>query len=126
MQCFRFMSVTSQPSSESIETHDRMHRLLMFGRRHPILTTLGLAGAGLVGGIEVAVGALFGAGIASIIRRPSADVQSEPVPEPIVEPAPPPPVETEHAKSHGLRDRAIAILHAARGDTNGTPSKQAR
>jgi hypothetical protein len=142
MHTFGLMSETTQPSSEPAgsKEHAGFHllqdhpvaRLIMFGRRHPVLTTLGLGGAGLIGGVEVAVGALFGASIATIIRKRNGAMKMEsqeariPEPAPMSEPAPAP-VANEPVKAHPVRDRARAVLHAALGEhTNGTQPKQVR
>ena len=45
-----------------------MNAAIAFARRHPALTLIGTAGAGLVGGLELAAGVVIGAGIAALIR----------------------------------------------------------
>jgi len=130
------MSETTQPSSETdqptetpaVQRSDdhRLHRLVLFGRRHPVLTTLGLTGAALFGGVEVAFGALIGATVATMIRRSNGAPKSEPQQAREPEPAPRP-TPSEPAKTHGLRERAIAVMHAALGDSTLAPQpKQAR
>src|SRR5574338_715443 len=59
------MAEASAPMPES----PRDGRLMQFGRRHPVLTVAGLAGVGLVGGLEMAAGVLVGAGVTALIRR---------------------------------------------------------
>jgi hypothetical protein len=43
-----------------------------FFRRHPVLAVLGTAGAGLIGGIELAFGVVLGAGVAALVGKPGA------------------------------------------------------
>jgi hypothetical protein len=43
-------------------------RALAFARRHPALTVIGVAGAGLIGGVQLMAGVLIGAGIAAYVR----------------------------------------------------------
>ena len=46
---------------------------MTFMRHHPVVSVLGAAGVGLIGGAEVALGAVLGAGIAVLIDRRGAD-----------------------------------------------------
>jgi hypothetical protein len=58
----------AEPSAPMTEP-PRDGRLMQFGRKHPVLTVAGLAGVGLVGGIEMTAGVLVGAGVTALIRR---------------------------------------------------------
>ncbi|HEY5922045.1 MAG TPA: hypothetical protein VIV11_10265 [Kofleriaceae bacterium] len=95
------------------------------------MTTLGLASAALLGGVELAMGALIGAGVTTLLRRsnsasmaPTVEPQQAREPEPEPEPAPSP---SETERAHGLRARAIAVIRAARGHIALAPQpKQAR
>jgi hypothetical protein len=49
----------------------RRGKLMAFARHHPVLSVLGAAGVGLIGGPEVALGVVLGAGIAVLIGRES-------------------------------------------------------
>lgn len=42
---------------------------MTFVRHHPVVSVLGAAGVGLIGGAEVALGAVLGAGITAMINR---------------------------------------------------------
>ncbi len=44
-------------------------RAFGFARRHPALTTIGVVGIGLVGGLELAAGLLIGVGITALAYR---------------------------------------------------------
>lgn len=61
---------------ESKPTHapgpPRLGNLMTFMRHHPVVSVLGAAGVGLIGGAEVALGAVLGAGIAVLIDRRGA------------------------------------------------------
>ena len=46
---------------------------MTFARHHPVVSVLGAAGLGLLGGPEVAFGVVIGAGIAVLIDRRGAD-----------------------------------------------------
>jgi len=119
-------------------------RALQFARRHPALTVVGAGGVALLGGMELALGVLLGAGITMLVRkrgpgRASAQSAAEPSP-PMAEAsgAPmaheergrtPPPVEeggAPHEEHHRTREllqrapevwkrRARAVVQAARG-----------
>ena len=58
---------------ESKPTHapgpPRLGHLMTFARHHPVVSVLGAAGVGLIGGPEVAFGVMLGAGIAVLIDR---------------------------------------------------------
>jgi hypothetical protein len=62
---------------ESEPTHapgpPRLGNMMTFVRHHPVVTVLGAAGVGLIGGPEVAFGVVLGAGIAVLINRRGAD-----------------------------------------------------
>jgi hypothetical protein len=85
----------------------------------------GLVGAGLVGGIEMATGVLLGAGVAALIRRKGA---------PSAEPSAEPPAATRGRMRrlldraphdlHELKERARAVMLAARGDLGLPPEAQ--
>jgi ElaB/YqjD/DUF883 family membrane-anchored ribosome-binding protein len=47
----------------------RPGNLMTFVRHHPVVSVLGAAGVGLIGGPEIALGAVLGAGIAVMIDR---------------------------------------------------------
>lgn len=47
----------------------RLGNLMTFVRHHPVVSVLGAAGVGLIGGPEIAFGAVLGAGIAVMIDR---------------------------------------------------------
>ncbi len=59
--------------TESKPTHapgpPRLGNLMTFVRQHPVVSVLGAAGVGLIGGPEVAFGAMLGAGITVLIER---------------------------------------------------------
>jgi hypothetical protein len=61
---------------ESEPTHasgpPRLGNLMTFVRHHPVVTVLGAAGVGLIGGPEVAFGVVLGAGVAVLIDRRGA------------------------------------------------------
>ncbi|HEX7841284.1 MAG TPA: hypothetical protein VF469_27590 [Kofleriaceae bacterium] len=46
-----------------------MGKLLSFPRRHPALSVIGVAGAGLLAGPELALGVVLGAGVAVLVHR---------------------------------------------------------
>jgi hypothetical protein len=73
-----------------------------FGRRHPMWTIVGVAAAGLAGGVEMAAGVLLGAAALALLRRTEAK--------------PPPEAPREHPGLQKLRDRAHAVVMAARGE----------
>jgi hypothetical protein len=102
--------VSEREREREREKDQPMGRLVRFGREHPALTVAGLAGAGLLGGLEMAVGVLLGAGVAALIKRPNGHAAAETARE---------------ARSrvrqmldrtpHELRERARAVVLAARG-----------
>jgi hypothetical protein len=61
---------------ESKPTHapgpPRLGNLMTFARHHPVVSVLGAAGVGLIGGPEIAFGVMLGAGIAVLIDRRGA------------------------------------------------------
>jgi hypothetical protein len=60
---------TTTAESSAATAHDgHPSRALAFARRHPALTLIGAAGAGLMGGLELAAGVLIGAGVAALVR----------------------------------------------------------
>jgi hypothetical protein len=79
-------------------------RLLRFGRRHPLWTVAGVAAAGLVGGIEMAAGVLLGAAALALVRRTKE------------EPAPESPRAVRSETLQKIKDRAHAVMMAARGE----------
>ena len=102
------MMTESHPSHEH-----RSGRLTRFGREHPALAVAGIAGAGLLGGIEMAAGVLLGAGVAALLRRPNGQPMTERSAEErgrirrVLD-------QTPH-DLHELKERARAVLLAARG-----------
>lgn len=97
------------------ETHEEtpkdLEKVTGFFRRHPVLAVLGTAGAGLIGGIELAFGVVLGAGVAALVGKPgAARTAATEVKE-----------ETAHAGERiakltpEVQKRARAILQAARG-----------
>lgn len=60
---------------ESNPTHapgpPRVGNLMNFVRHHPVASVLGAAGVGLIGGPEIALGVVLGAGVAVLIDRRS-------------------------------------------------------
>lgn len=109
-------------------------RLMQFGRKHPVLTVAGLAGAGLVGGIEMAAGVLLGAGVTALMRRRNTAgwLQGETRHEE------PPHEEAHHERRQrmremlaraphdlqGLRERARAVVLAARGEIHAPAAQR--
>lgn len=129
----------AEPSAPMTEPpHDG--RLMQFGRKHPVLTVAGLAGVGLVGGIEMAAGVLVGAGVTALIRgrNRTARLREGPHPEqaqpPEAQVSPPKaqaqPPEAQHEGPGRMRrmlerapqdllawrERARAVMLAARGE----------
>lgn len=51
----------------------RLGKLMTFARHHPVVSVLGAAGVGLIGGPEIAFGVVLGAGIAVLIDRRSGE-----------------------------------------------------
>lgn len=56
----------------------RLGNLMMFVRHHPVVSVLGAAGVGLIGGPEIAFGVMLGAGIAVLIDRRGASRSAGP------------------------------------------------
>lgn len=86
-------------ATEVRDEHPRFGKMLSFARRHPALSLIGVAGVGLVGGVELATGVLIGVGAAALLGRgPSAA----------------PGVAHERGEhDHHLRDRARHAQHEA-------------
>lgn len=61
----------SNPLSPSAQR--RLGKLLNFPRRHPALSVIGVAGAGLIAGPELALGVVLGAGVAALVNRRSME-----------------------------------------------------
>jgi hypothetical protein len=59
-------------SQSSPAAQRRMGKLLSFPRRHPALSVIGVAGAGLLAGPELALGVVLGAGVAALVNRRAA------------------------------------------------------
>src|SRR5690606_30202632 len=119
----RSTCVTTEPPPEAFEPqggaaeHRReifeeqgLDRLIRFGREHPTLTVVGLAGAGLLGGLEMAAGVLIGAGVAAAIRRRSGRAVAEPAREARGRLR-----RAIDRTRHDLGERARAVVLAARG-----------
>lgn len=105
----------SETPPESLQTKAAGEsRLVRFGRKHPALTVAGIAGVGLVGGIEMAAGVLLGAGVAALLRRSNGAVTRTPAEETrghmrgILD-------RTPHDLNE-LKQRARAVIHAALGE----------
>jgi hypothetical protein len=113
-----------EPPPREARDDDRESSLVRFGRRHPTLTVIGLAGAGLLGGLEVAAGVLLGAGVAMLIRRADANKDG---------------TTASPAATRGrmrkilaraprgldeLRARARAVMRAASGEIGSPPEAQ--
>lgn len=84
--------------------------MIAFARRHPALTVIGTAGAGLLGGLELAAGVVIGAGVAALVRATDGHA----------------PVAKPHEEGDGARTlmqrlspeltkRVRAVVQAARG-----------
>ena len=108
-------------------------QLVRFGRAHPALTIVGVAGVGLAGGLEMAAGVVLGAGFAALIGRSNdrGRGMAEPAPEArgrgMTEPAP----ETRgrmrqllDRTPHDLKQRARAVVLAARGKITPPPEAE--
>jgi hypothetical protein len=98
------------PRPEVSGKDQSIDRLVRFGREHPALTIAGLAGAGLLGGLEMAVGVLLGAGVASLIRRRNGHATAEAAGE-----AKRRVRQMLDRTPHEIRERARAVVLAARG-----------
>jgi len=109
---------TTTAEASAPATHDgHPSRALAFARRHPALTVIGVAGAGLIGGLELAAGVVIGAGIAALVRgrrgaEPSAHAERERASRMMEQMAP------------EVKKRALAVIQAARGklEPTATPS----
>ena len=94
-------------------------QLVRFGRAHPALTIVGVAGVGLAGGLEMAAGVVVGAGVAALIGRSDGRGTAEPVPEirgrvrQLLDRTP-----------HDLKQRARAVVLAARGKITPPPEAE--
>jgi hypothetical protein len=75
-----------------------LDKSLAYVRQHPGISILAAAGIGLLGGVEVAAGVLFGAGIATLIGKGGERAVSDVARSPQI-----------------VRDRVRAIVQAARG-----------
>lgn len=110
--------------SEDIQARPRYsagRTLSAFARRHPVLAVAGLGSAALIGGIELAAGVVVGAGLDAMLRRPrrlSGEIAAS----------------TETGEMHDMsaslasrarlvRERARAVLDAARGRPYAAPSE---
>src|SRR5262249_36648442 len=105
-------AVESQPKHTS--------KIRKFARKHPVATSVGVGGLGLIGGPEVAVGMLIGAGVLAVLRRDGgADGERR--------------ERTVRERSRNfvdrvpriVRDRARAIVDAARGKSMSATEEQA-
>lgn len=92
----RDRAMTDETQSPQADTHTpepASHRLAQFVRRHPGGSVLGAAAIGLLGGVEVAIGMLIGAGVLALARtQPGAN------------------------SAHGVRERARSIIERAPGE----------
>jgi hypothetical protein len=96
-------------SSEQGPQHES--RLLQFAQHHPTLAVLGAAGIGLFGGLELALGVVIGAGMLALAGRRSAPPEHDaPESAHTVRQRANQLIENAH-----LRDRARAVVQAARG-----------
>jgi len=57
------------PSLSSPSAQPRFKKLLGFAIRHPVVSVIGVAGAGLLAGPELALGVVLGGGVAALIAR---------------------------------------------------------
>jgi len=102
-----------QRTGETVPGKATSQQALGFVRRHPLLAVLGTAGAGLIGGLELAVGVVLGAGVAALVGKTGSQagapgattLQAEGVSA----------REKLARMSPELQRRARAILQAARG-----------
>lgn len=116
-------TVTESPphNPNDVAFHERPSRLVSFAREHPALTVAGVAGAGLIGGIEMAAGVLLGAGVAGLIRGLHGGATDERAMETrgrvrrVVD-------RTPH-DLHELKERGRAMLLAARGKITAPPTE---
>jgi hypothetical protein len=60
--------------TEKVTDTGAPQQALGFVRRHPVLTVLGTAGAGLLGGLELAFGVVLGAGVAALVGKRGSQV----------------------------------------------------
>ncbi len=113
-------SITERPSTDQ----PRAGKLMSFTREHPALSVMGAAGVGLLGGFELAAGVLLGAGIIAIAdRRDGRNATPEAAEA----------VRTVRQRAQRLldrapkswRDRARAVIQAARGKLQPLPQQQA-
>jgi hypothetical protein len=89
-------------------------KLKSFARRHPGLSVLGLAGIGLLGGVELAAGMLVGAGILALMQRSPKESQAvRDRARELLDRAP-----------RELRERVRAVVQAVRGQTAPTSTEQ--
>ncbi len=106
------MDETNQNPETASPQQDHEGRLAQFGRRHPLLTIAGVAAAGLAGGIEMAAGVLLGAAALAVVRRRNIQPTTE---APARE-------EPRSPELQRFRERARAVMMAARGDLVAPPS----
>ena len=85
----------------------RLGNLMTFARHHPVVSVLGAAGVGLIGGPEIAFGVVLGAGIAMLIDRRGGERSAREIVEAGAADA------AEGA--HHVRQRAREILDGAPG-----------
>ena len=118
----------SSPSSSYASP--RLGRLLSFARRHPALSVIGVAGAGLLAGPELALGVVLGAGVAVLIDRRSGgrvervEERVERVEEEAVDTARGVRRRARQifdAEAEIVKQRARAVVQAARGQIPPTP-----
>ena len=112
----------SQPRSEGMSPsaagHPRVRKLLSFARRHPALSVVGAAGAGLIAGPEIALGMVLGAGVAMLIERGTG----RRVDEEAVEAARSVRQRARHMLgAETVKQRARAVIQAARGQISPVP-----
>jgi hypothetical protein len=115
-------TAATEPPAKANATGPRPYwpnRLVRFGREHPALTIVGVAGVGLAGGLEMAAGVVLGAGVAALIGRSDGRGMAEPAPEirgrmrQLLDRTP-----------HDLRQRARAVMLAARGKITPPPEAE--
>ncbi|HEX3760454.1 MAG TPA: hypothetical protein VHW23_17180 [Kofleriaceae bacterium] len=114
----------------------RLGKLMTFARQHPVLSVAGAAGVGLIGGPEVALGVLFGVGVAVLIDRRSGARSAQAVVD-TVEARAADAAEGAHRVRRRAREildgapeivkqRARAVVQAVRGKLAPAPAEQAR
>lgn len=58
--------------------HPHVEEALSYARQHPALSILGVAGVGLLGGLELAAGLLLGAGVSSLLLQKNGHGRTAP------------------------------------------------